>query len=70
MEPSHDSSATNLKPSTALPVDCAERFTATLNKTSLRTRCRVGGVTVNYRMDGNYEQQATTVYLDNLTFMY
>jgi hypothetical protein len=28
------------------------------------------GVTVNYQMDGNYEQQAYTVYLDKLTFTY
>jgi hypothetical protein len=28
------------------------------------------GVTVNYQMDGNYEQAPYTVYLDNLTFSY
>jgi hypothetical protein len=28
------------------------------------------GVTVNYQMDGNYEQAPYTVYLDNLTFTY
>ena len=28
------------------------------------------GVTVNYQMDGNYEQSPYSVYLDNLTFTY
>jgi Putative Ig domain len=28
------------------------------------------GVTINYQMDGNYEQSPYTVYLDNLTFTY
>jgi Putative Ig domain len=28
------------------------------------------GVTVNYQMDGNYEQAPYTIYLDNLTFAY
>jgi hypothetical protein len=28
------------------------------------------GVTINYQMDGNYEQSTYTVYLDDLTFTY
>jgi hypothetical protein len=28
------------------------------------------GVTINYQMDGNYEQSPYSVYLDNLTFSY
>jgi hypothetical protein len=28
------------------------------------------GVTINYQMDGNYQQAPCTVYLDNLTFTY
>lgn len=28
------------------------------------------GVTINYQMDGNYEQATYSIYLDNLTFTY
>jgi len=28
------------------------------------------GITINYQMDGNYEQSPYTVYLDDLTFTY
>jgi hypothetical protein len=46
--------------------------TATLNKTSAPPYSAPGwwGVAANYQMDGNYEQQAYTVYLGKLTFTY
>jgi hypothetical protein len=28
------------------------------------------GITVNYQMDGNYQQSSNTTYLDNFTFTY
>jgi len=28
------------------------------------------GITVNYKMDGNYNQSANTTYLDNLSLTY
>jgi len=45
--------------------------TATLNKTSAPFSAPGWyGITVNYQMDGNYEQEGYTVYLDKLTFTY
>jgi hypothetical protein len=45
--------------------------TATLNKTSAPFSAPGWyGITVNYQMDGNYKQDAYTVYLDKLTFTY
>jgi hypothetical protein len=45
--------------------------TSTLNQT-YNPGSAVGwyGITINYQMDGNYEQSPYSVYLDNLTFTY
>jgi hypothetical protein len=41
-----------------------------LNATYAPTSSSWYGVTINYQMDGNYEQQNYAVYLDNLNFTY
>jgi hypothetical protein len=46
--------------------------TTTINRVSTPTPVPSGwwGITVNYQMDGNYNQTANTTYLDNFKFIY
>lgn len=46
--------------------------TANINQTSapISVPQNWWGITVNYQMDGNYQQAANTTYLDNFTFSY
>jgi hypothetical protein len=44
--------------------------TDTLNYSEAPTSSNWYGITINYQMDGNYAQQAYSVYLDKLNFSY
>jgi hypothetical protein len=41
-----------------------------VNRSDTPTKTSWYGVTINYQLDGDREQQPYTVYLDNFTFTY